>query len=118
MNESEYETFAMGALEAAACGTPIFSYPVKGGINEWLRQGNGGVISNKRTPASLAEQTANVLKDIKKWQSLRSSARTIASQFTEDNMANKTILFYQEILKNVKSQLVLPGDISNTKPNI
>ena len=97
---SEYETFAIGALEAAACGTPIFSYPVRGGINEWLKDGIGGVVSKDRTPDSLAEKTAGVLSRCEYWQSLRTSARETAVEFTEEKTAKKTLSFYEDIIKN------------------
>jgi len=97
---SEYETFGIGALEAAACGTPIFSYPVQGGINEWLKDGNGGVFSEDRTPDSLAERIAEVSSHCEHWQSLRISARGLAVKFTEEKMAKETMSFYEEIIKN------------------
>jgi glycosyltransferase involved in cell wall biosynthesis len=95
---SDFEAFPLAPLEAAACGVPIFAWPIPGGIKEWLSDGHGGIISCDRTAKSLARRIADVLLRPSSQLSLRQSARQLALGFSRADMAAKTIEFYSTIL--------------------
>lgn len=96
---SEYETFGLAALEALTSGCPVFCYKVSGGLHEWLKpQGCGGIISEQRSPESLAAAAASVLKDKNCWQKLRHEAIACADLFSSSQMSNKTLAYYETLL--------------------
>ena len=96
---SDVETFAQAALEAIATGCPVFAYRIPGGFQEWFKdEGSGGVISDQRTPESLAKTIMPVLSDPKRWTQMRIDAIRTAQDFSATVMAEKTIAFYQELL--------------------
>lgn len=98
---SDHETFAQVPLEAIACGCPVFAYRVSGGFHEWFKdEGSGGVISEERTPESLAEKVAAVLADQNQWEQLRRDGVKTAQNFSDKVMAEKTVAFYEELLSS------------------
>lgn len=95
---SNNETFGLAPLEAAACGVPVICYPECGGIHAWLSNMHGGIVSQERTPKSLANSILRLMKDCNLWNELRRTAIIVSSKFSDQECARKTLGFYQQVL--------------------
>ena len=95
---SEYESFGLAPLEAASCGVPVLSYPRCGGVEDWLWTGHGGIICKERTPDSAADEILDLMSETTRWERLRQSAISVASEFSAERCAQSTVSFYKTIL--------------------
>jgi glycosyltransferase involved in cell wall biosynthesis len=76
------EPFGLVGLEAGALGVAAVAADV-GGIREWLREGENGVlVPSPTSPESFGAALANVLGDASRLGRLRDGARRVASEMT------------------------------------
>lgn len=94
---SEYESFCLAAIEAASCAVPVFSYPVGGGVHEWLKNGYAGCISEERRPENLCETILGICQKPSQWKELAKSAREIACEYSAEKTCEKIIEFYHSM---------------------
>lgn len=95
---SEYESFCLAAMEAAACGVPVFAYPIEGGVNEWLWSGHAGEVADARTPERLADVVYDGCRDPSAWRALSESASSVAGEYAKEPIARATLDFYESLI--------------------
>ncbi len=80
---SHYEAFGLSAVEAMATGLPVVACRV-GGLAEYLRDGENGLLCAPRDPGGLAHQIARILDDPALAQRLGARARQTAVEEFEE----------------------------------
>jgi len=91
------ETLCIANLEAMSLGLPVVSYGV-GGIGEYLRHEQNGILINSTNPLILATAILNLLQDSEKRQRLGSTARqTVLDNFLVENQIRKYDLLYSSL---------------------
>lgn len=94
---SHYESFGMVALEAMACGTPVVASDV-GGLAYLVRDGVTGFTVPAGDVAALAERLQRLLENPELRQRLGSQAAEYARQYAWENIVQRLIQVYDEVL--------------------
>ncbi|NMR35786.1 glycosyltransferase family 4 protein [Chryseobacterium aquaticum] len=93
---SQKESFGYNVLEAMSVGLPIFSFDVEGGLSELHENNFTGIMIDD--PICLAKEIDNVFKT-ERWKIYSENAFQSSKKFSISSMTDKTIEFYQEVLK-------------------
>jgi len=96
---SLYEPIPIAILEALAAGLPVVASDV-GGISELVRPGVNGLLVKPGNPDDLAAAISNLINDSKLRRRLASNARESVRKYDWPVVAEKYLLFYQELLNN------------------
>ena len=94
---SHYESFGMVALEAMACGAPVVASQV-GGLAYLVKDGETGFTVPVDDPKALAERLAILINDQPLRQRLGRQAAQAAREYAWENIADRIISVYQELL--------------------
>ncbi len=86
------EPFGLVGLECARFGIPCAAFDV-GGISEWLHDGANGVLAKSDPPTaeSMGNAIVSLIGDESKWQSFRSGATQMASDYTLDRHVRRLL---------------------------
>ncbi|HUT59595.1 MAG TPA: glycosyltransferase [Phycisphaerae bacterium] len=98
---SEAETFGLVPLEAMASGVPVISYPMRGGINSWMKHNKNAVICEERSPKALAEAAKVLITDPDRYANLRLAGLQTAREHSAERMAAKTVEFYRDLVTGI-----------------
>ena len=96
---SFYEGFGLPVLESMACGTPVVAANAAA-LPEVV--GDAGLLVNPKDPESIAEAIARILDDSSLADDLRWRGLERARRFTWRRTAEKTLVFYRQILSGAK----------------
>jgi D-inositol-3-phosphate glycosyltransferase len=94
---SHYESFGMVALEAMACGRPVVASQV-GGLAYLVQDSVTGYTVPTSDVQALADRLLKLLKDPDLRDRLGRQAAQVASDFSWDNIANKILNLYREVV--------------------
>jgi D-inositol-3-phosphate glycosyltransferase len=94
---SQYESFGMVALEAMACGTPVVASQV-GGLAFLVRDGVTGYTVPVDEPQALADRLTLLVQDETLRHRLGDQAVQEARQYAWENIADRIIELYQQVL--------------------
>lgn len=86
VNPTQSEAFGMNALEAMAAGVPVIAYDVPYIANNLVKDGENGLLVNKRNPRGLADAANSLMNDKDLYAKLSAGAIETAKQYTEDAM--------------------------------
>lgn len=91
------ESFSLSGIEALAVGTPVVSFGL-GGIAEWLRHGENGLIAATDDIHDLARQMKKLLDDSTLAESLGMRGRQLVQErFTENSALSSLLAIYDEL---------------------
>lgn len=91
------ESFSLSGIEALAMGTPVVSFGL-GGIAEWLRDGENGLIAAADDIHDLARQIKKLLDDSTLAKSMGMRGRQLVRErFTESNAVSGLLAVYNEL---------------------
>jgi len=94
---SHYEAFGLAALEAMACGLPVVASDV-GGLRDFVRPGQTGVLVAPRDNAALASALASLLGDADARADLGRRARAVVvAEFSQEVIGAR----YLDILSRI-----------------
>ena len=96
---SRRECFPYNVLEAMSIGIPIFSFKVEGGLVDMHQNKVTGIMTDSNDPIVLAKEIDAIFNS-DKWKILSENAYQNSKRFTINEMTQKTILFYNQILNN------------------
>ncbi len=99
---SHYESFGMVALEAMACGAPVVVSQV-GGLAFLVKDGETGFTVPVDDPKALAERLAILLSNRALREKLGSQAAQEAKNYAWENIADRIIQVYQDLLAETTS---------------
>jgi 1,4-alpha-glucan branching enzyme len=97
---SEYEAGPLTMLEAGIRGVPLIVSDVLSGFMMIARDGLDCLKFKLGDALDLAEKITMISSDYDLWKSLSRGARAFASLFKWDNIADKTIAVYKEVLSS------------------
>jgi len=106
---SEAETFGLSPLEAMAAGIAVVAYPMRGGINSWMKDGRNAVVCSERSPSSLAHSVRTLQRDTVQVGRLREGGLATARAFSASNMARETLRFYRRVCGSTARTSAIPG---------
>ncbi len=86
-------------LEAMACGLPLVGTKA-GGIPELIIPGVNGLMAEKENPLALSEMILKLANDVKMREKFSISSLQKLKEFSPKEMAIKTIMVYDEAIKN------------------
>lgn len=98
INPSVREGWGLTVIEAAAMGTPTIGYKVSG-LKDAIIDGKTGLLSERKTPADLAELTINLLESAKKYNRMQKEAKKWAKSFDWSKSTKESLLFLKKIMK-------------------
>jgi glycosyltransferase involved in cell wall biosynthesis len=94
------ESFGLVGIEALAVGTPVVSFGL-GGVMEWLRDGENGLLAQACDPADLARQIARLLGDDALARRLGAAGRSLVQARFDATQAFEALLaVYDELLQD------------------
>ena len=96
---SHYESFGMVALESMACGTPVIASMV-GGLAHLVEDGVTGFHVPVEDHRALGENISALLKDKALRYRMGHDAFAFAKKFSWENIADRMIQLYQELLSD------------------
>lgn len=89
-------------IEAMSCGRPVIATDI-GSIPTLICNGENGILVEKKNMSDLANAAISLLTNKEKCQWLGENARkTILEKFTNEEMVDKTIEVYQEVVGSYK----------------
>jgi glycosyltransferase involved in cell wall biosynthesis len=92
------ESFAMAGIEALALGTPVVSFGL-GGVREWLRDGDNGLIAADSDPADLARQMSALIDDPALAEAMgQRGYELVTKRFTLQQAVDGLLAVYDELL--------------------
>lgn len=94
---SHYESFGMVALEAMACGTPVVASQV-GGLAFLVQDGLTGYVVPDGDPQALSERLRLLLMDSELRQRMGMQAAAYARQYAWENIVERLLGVYSEVL--------------------
>ncbi len=93
----------MVAVEAMAVGRPVVASRV-GGLQEVVEDGRSGLLAPPGEPQAIAQAVNRLLSDQALRQRLAEAGRErVATQFSLDVMAEKTLALYEDLLASRSS---------------
>ena len=93
------EPLGTSLLAAMACGLPVLAV-ASGGVPEYVKDGDNGLLAAQPDPELFSAGMVRVLIDQSLATALGQKARrTIAERFSADRMVENTILVYEDVLK-------------------
>lgn len=99
---SHYESFGMVALEAMACGTPVVASQV-GGLAFLVRDGETGFVVPGNDVEMLAKRLIELIKDKELRNKLGNKSAEYAQLYAWENISEKMIEVYNQVLEKHKS---------------
>lgn len=92
------ESFGLAGIEALAVGTPVVSFGL-GGVQEWLHDGEEGLLAQPFDVADLARQIARLLDDAPLAAQLgRCGQQRVREHFEAGQAFERLLAVYQELL--------------------
>lgn len=95
---SDYESFCLSALEAMACGIPVFSYPIDGGFHEFHQDGFTGRVTKTRSVGELATMLTEAFTDEVAMKAFQKNCLDVSQGFSLRAMCENTVGFYHALL--------------------
>jgi glycosyltransferase involved in cell wall biosynthesis len=93
---TDAESFGMVLAEANACGRPVVGSRV-GGIPDFVRHGDNGLLATPGDPADLAEKVVSILQDPAWGVKMGANGRErVVREHDWDQLAKRTLLVYEE----------------------
>ena len=103
---SKYEGLPNVAVEAGMVGKPMVAYEV-GGIREIVRHGVSGYVVRQGEIQELADKLELLARDRELRKQMEENARQMDwNRYTREEMIEKKLEFYEEILGTRKSTLL------------
>jgi rhamnosyl/mannosyltransferase len=97
------EAFGIVLLEAQAFGVPCVTTELGTGTSYVNVHQKTGLVVPPKDPGALSEAINEILNDQEKWKAMSEAARkNVQERFTEDQMIEKTIAVYREVLQQEK----------------
>jgi glycosyltransferase involved in cell wall biosynthesis len=93
------ETFGKVGVEAMSVGRPVIATDV-GGVRDWLKDGENGLLVPPHRPDQLADRITELLKDKRKASRLAKSAQISAKKFSIEQMASNIETLCNRSLKH------------------
>jgi glycosyltransferase involved in cell wall biosynthesis len=94
------ESKGLFVLEAMACGVPVVQ-PHHGAFPEMIRRTGGGILSASQQPADVASAIEMLWRDPQRRRTLsRAGAEGVRAHYTIEQMADRTVAVYSELLTN------------------
>jgi len=91
------ESFSLAGVEALAMGTPVVSFDL-GGIREWLRDGENGLLAADGNVEDLARRIGQLLDDPQLAKRLGEQGRAMAiRRFTADLALERVLGVYAKV---------------------
>lgn len=87
------ESFGLVALEAKACGTPVFAHNV-GGLAELVEDGTTGLLIDSLDPRAWALELRDLVLHWDRWQSCSRAAALLARRYSWDSTAAQALSAY------------------------
>lgn len=92
------EPFGLVGVEALKYATPVVAFDV-GGVAEWLKDGDNGILVAPKDPVALAAAIKKLLMDTELAEAMGQRARTRAvEQFSLTRHVERLLQVYQEVL--------------------
>jgi glycosyltransferase involved in cell wall biosynthesis len=97
---SVYEAVSLSGLESLACATPVVGTSV-GGIPEFVKHGQTGLLVEPGSPAGLADAINDLLDrpDLRGTMGIE-GRRVVMADFSWDRVASDTLDFYRQVLES------------------
>jgi lipopolysaccharide heptosyltransferase II len=115
------ESFGRVVLEAQAAGIPVVATKI-GGVTEIVQEEKTGLLVLPKDPDAMGEAVLRVLNDRKLARDMANAARKeVESKYTLEQMASKTLMVYQELLKTVNILVIKMsslGDVILVTPSL
>jgi glycosyltransferase involved in cell wall biosynthesis len=97
------ESFALAGIEALAMGTPVVSFGL-GGVAQWLRDGENGLIAADGDAADLARQMGRLVDDPALAEDMGKRGRSlVAARFSSGMAADGLLAVYREALQGARA---------------
>jgi UDP-glucose:(heptosyl)LPS alpha-1,3-glucosyltransferase len=96
---TKYEGFGIPTVEAMACELPVIVGPSGAGEDLIENGKNGFLIDDVNNPQEIADKILILAEDEKLMKKLGKAARTTAHICSWDNIANRTLKLYEEVLR-------------------
>lgn len=98
------ESFSLAGIEALAMGTPVVTFGL-GGLGEWLRDGENGLIAADGDVEDLARKIAHLLGDPALSRRMGQRGHALAArEFTADRALSQTLSVYEELAATSEEQ--------------
>jgi len=92
------ESFALAGIDALAMGTPVVSFGL-GGVGEWLRDGENGLIAADGDAADFARQMGRLIDDRALAEEMGTRGHElVAAQFSESVAVDGLLAVYREAI--------------------
>ena len=92
------ESFSLAGIEALAAGTPVVSFGL-GGIGEWLRDGENGLVAADQDTRDFARQMARLIDDPVLAKIMGENGRMlVTNQFSAQQCWERLLAVYGELL--------------------
>lgn len=92
------ESFALAGIEALAMGTPVVSFGL-GGVGEWLRDGENGLVAADADAADFARQIARLIDDRALAEEMGARGHDLAvARFSETIAVDGLLAVYREAI--------------------
>ena len=103
---TSYEAFGRIIIEAQACGVPVLATRV-GGVIDIIEEGKTGLLLPPGDPASIAQGTIKIFKDIGLSRILAENAyKKVKEKYNIELMAENTIDVYKDALSNFRILII------------
>ena len=109
-----YEPFGLVLIEALACGTPVITSRLAG-MAGWMTDGEHGLLlEHPKDSAELAAALGRFVGQRDDWPRMQEAARTLAEEFSWDDIWRRTRALYEEIVAAKTRSASAPQRSANT----